>query len=122
MQMLLTNIIHQLQETALLLDLIQITLILAGTAVTTKIIHWINQWMAHYFIKRTHTQLDDPSPQSYFLNFGDSSLDMRVVCRVAIWGDQWRVAEEIRMEIYRKFSQEGIEIPFPQRVITFLNG
>ena len=61
--------------------------------------------------------LEDPPPKAYFLNFGNSSLDLKVVCRVRVWGEQWSVAEEIRMEIYRRFEREGIEIPFPQRVV-----
>ncbi len=62
--------------------------------------------------------LDDPAPASYFLNFGDSSLDLRVTCYVPRWGLQWQVAEEIRLEVYKKFTEAKIEIPFPQRVIT----
>jgi small-conductance mechanosensitive channel len=62
--------------------------------------------------------LEDPPPAAYFLNFGDSSLDFKVVCRVSKWGDQWRVSEEIRSEIYLRFEANQIEIPFPQRVVT----
>jgi len=62
--------------------------------------------------------LKTPQPEAYFLNFGDSSLDLRVVCRVATWGQQWRVAEDVRLAIYKAFSEAGIEIPFPQRVVT----
>ncbi len=62
--------------------------------------------------------LSDPPPKAYFLNFGASSLDLRVVCRVGKWSEQWRVAEELRMEINRVFEKEKIEIPFPQRVVT----
>ncbi len=62
--------------------------------------------------------LDDPPPKAYFINFGDSSLDMMLVCRVGEWGQQWRVGEELRMDIKKTFEKEGIEIPFPQRVIT----
>jgi len=70
-------------------------------------------------ICRSHPDvLQDPPPKAYFLNFGDSSLDLRVVCRVAQWGEQWRVAEELRMNVNRKFEEEGIEIPFPQRVVS----
>ncbi len=63
--------------------------------------------------------LNDPPPKAYFLNFGESSLDLRIVCRVGKWSEQWRVAEEIRMEINKVFEKEKIEIPFPQRVVTF---
>ena len=59
--------------------------------------------------------LDDPEPVAYFTNFGDSSLDFRAVCRVAKWGDQWRVSEELRVALYKRLNQENIEIPFPQR-------
>jgi small-conductance mechanosensitive channel len=62
--------------------------------------------------------LENPPPQVYFTSFGDSSLDLKLVCRVAKWGEQWGVAEELRMEINRVFKKEGIEIPFPQRVVT----
>ncbi len=64
--------------------------------------------------------LTDPEPSIYFINFGASSLDLKVVCRVAQWNDQWRVGEELRMQIYRQFMQENIEIPFPQRVVTIV--
>jgi len=65
--------------------------------------------------------LDTPPAQAYFTNFGDSSLDFLVVCRVSQWRDEWTVAEELRMEINRAFKKEGIEIPFPQRVVEMKN-
>lgn len=61
--------------------------------------------------------LDDPAPSAYFLEFGDSSLNLRVTCRVPDWRDEWGISEDIRLEIYRRFNKEGIEIPFPQRVL-----
>ncbi|MFQ6092875.1 MAG: mechanosensitive ion channel family protein [bacterium] len=63
--------------------------------------------------------LDDPEPQCWFIDFGDSSLNLSVRCRVANYGQQWRVGEELRMRINRRFEEEGIEIPFPQRVVHF---
>ena len=66
--------------------------------------------------------LEYPAPEAHFLNFGDSSLDVRVVCRVDQWSKQWKASEEIRMEVYRQFGQKGIEIPFPQRVVTMSQG
>ncbi|MCK5145357.1 mechanosensitive ion channel family protein [bacterium] len=67
-------------------------------------------------ICRKHTDvLDKPEPLAYFVNFGDSSLDLKLICRVSQWGEQWRVAEELRIAIYKKFEEEKIEIPFPQR-------
>ena len=66
--------------------------------------------------------LDEPPPKAYFVNFGDSSLDIRILCRVKQWGDQWRVAEELRMGVYKAFNREGVEIPFPQRVVYMVSG
>lgn len=65
--------------------------------------------------------LDTPPPSAYFLNFGDSALDVRVTCYVPKWGQQWQAAEDIRVAIYERFTEEGIEIPFPQRVVTLQN-
>ena len=61
--------------------------------------------------------LNHPPPNAYFLDFGDSSLDFFLTCRVPDWRDEWTIAEEIRLEIDRRFKEEGIEIPFPQRTL-----
>ena len=66
--------------------------------------------------------LENPEPAAYFLKFGDSSLDLKVVCRVSKYGEQWRVSEEIRLAIYQAFEKENIEIPFPQRVLYLKKG
>jgi len=65
--------------------------------------------------------LATPPPAAFFVNFGDSSLDFKVTCRVPEWGLQWQTAEDIRTEINNIFEKEGIEIPFPQSVITVQN-
>ncbi|HHS14339.1 MAG TPA: mechanosensitive ion channel family protein [bacterium] len=61
--------------------------------------------------------LEDPPPAAFFVHFGESSLDLMIVCRVPEWGMQWRVGEELRMEIKKVFEKEGIQIPFPQRTV-----
>jgi len=61
-----------------------------------------------------------PEPMVWFVNFGESSLDFTL----AIWfkspGDRWWGMINIRYEIVRRFKEAGIEIPFPQRTISFL--
>lgn len=55
-----------------------------------------------------------PPPQAFFIDFGDSSLDFRLLA----WMDQdyrFEVESELRVEIIRKLKEAGIEIPFPQR-------
>jgi len=63
------------------------------------------------------TDLYNPPPKAYFIRFGDSALDLMVVCYVAQWTDQWSSGEEIRMGFKRALEEAGIEIPFPQRDI-----
>jgi len=61
--------------------------------------------------------VDDPAPGAFFLNFGDSSLDFTLICRVDKVSKQFTTGEEIRCAIYDEFEKAGIEIPFPQRVV-----
>jgi len=65
--------------------------------------------------------LEEPEPKVYFIDFGDSSLNMRLVARTADYKDQWDTAEEIRIDIWKAFRANGIEIPFPQRDVWFKN-
>ena len=67
--------------------------------------------------KNHNEVLKDPEPQAFFMSFGAYSLDLKVICRVAKYTDQWRIAEELRMAIKKRFEDEGITIPFPQYVI-----
>ncbi|MGA1865927.1 MAG: mechanosensitive ion channel family protein [Thermoplasmatota archaeon] len=71
-------------------------------------------------IANSHSDtLVDNDHQSFyrFNSFGDSSLNFAVTFWVRDFNDQWRVASEIRERIYDRFEKEGIEIPFPQRVV-----
>ena len=49
-------------------------------------------------------------------NFGDSSIDIRVLGET-IPMRQWDVAGEYRLRVKRKFDELGISIPFPQRSV-----
>jgi small conductance mechanosensitive channel len=49
-------------------------------------------------------------------SFGDSSLNIRLVVKTQP-GVQWGLARALRKRIKERFDEEGIEIPFPQRVI-----
>jgi MscS family membrane protein len=53
-------------------------------------------------------------------NLNESSVDLKLWYWVDIKG-MWRVASEIRQAVYERFNHEGIEIPFPQSVVTFKN-
>ena len=49
-------------------------------------------------------------------NFGDSSIDIKITGKVKPL-KQWDVAGELRERLKIAFDKEGIEIPFPQRVM-----
>lgn len=66
--------------------------------------------------------LDQPEPEFLFLNFGDSSLDVSLRCYIAGAQDHRRVSSMLRLEVLDRFRIAGIEIPFPQRVVTMVNG
>jgi small-conductance mechanosensitive channel len=51
------------------------------------------------------------------LSFGDSSLDLRLAARTDDYRHAWTMQCELRETIYEEFNKEGIEIPFPQRVV-----
>jgi potassium-dependent mechanosensitive channel len=59
--------------------------------------------------------LTDPAPVALFTAFGDSSLDFEL----RVWVPEIRLRLEVRSvvltEVERRFSEAGIEIPFPQR-------
>lgn len=61
--------------------------------------------------------LDDPSPNVFFLAFGDSSLNLDLRGFVADVNQAFGVRSELHFEIFRRFREAGIEIPFPQRDI-----
>jgi small-conductance mechanosensitive channel len=62
--------------------------------------------------------LSEPEPSVRFIpGFGDSSLNFTLVCQVSEFVDQYLAQHELRKSIFRRFREEGIEIPFPQRTI-----
>lgn len=59
----------------------------------------------------------DMAPAVRFHTFGDSSINFSVFLRVGSWVDQAQLRHEFIKALYLEFKQQGIEIPFPQRVI-----
>ena len=66
--------------------------------------------------------LSDPSPLVTFGNFGDSSLDFAIRCYLPNLDRRLAVTHELYSEIYRRFAEEEIEIPFPQRDLHMKTG
>lgn len=62
--------------------------------------------------------LKDPEPNALFDQFGDSSLDFRLLFWVPV---EFGISSksEISIEVYNRFMAGGITIPFPQRDVNF---
>jgi small-conductance mechanosensitive channel len=67
--------------------------------------------------------LNDPKRKAVirFEEFGDSSLNFMVYFWVNDLDNRYRVKHELRHTIHKKFAEAGIEIPFPQRVVTLID-
>ncbi|NCO84273.1 MAG: mechanosensitive ion channel family protein [Nitrospirae bacterium CG_4_10_14_3_um_filter_44_29] len=62
--------------------------------------------------------LGDPEPFVRFIpGFGESSLDFTLICQVQEFVDQYLAQHELRKRIFKRFREEGIEIPFPHRTV-----
>ncbi|MEQ6165931.1 mechanosensitive ion channel domain-containing protein [Ekhidna sp. MALMAid0563] len=62
--------------------------------------------------------LKHPAPHVFFDEFGDSSLNFTLAIWTSTHTDKpRRLKTELYFEIFNKFKEKGIEIPFPQRDI-----
>ena len=58
---------------------------------------------------------EDPEPRARFRTFGESSLDFDLLCWIENSAQRGLVVHELNCEVYRRFEESGITIPFPQR-------
>jgi potassium efflux system protein len=58
--------------------------------------------------------LREPEPHSWFMAFGASTLDFELRVFVGTLNDRLQVMSELHREIARLFSENGVEIAFPQ--------
>ena len=68
------------------------------------------------------TVLRDPAPESYFVSFGDSALNMSLFFWVGEYSQLFAVTDRINTLILRRFNESGIEIPFPIRTVIMDKG
>jgi potassium efflux system protein len=66
-------------------------------------------------VRETPGVLADPAPFVTLESFGDSALDLSLRVFLPHLDDRLKVIHRINGEIHRRFREEGIEIPFPQR-------
>lgn len=64
----------------------------------------------------------EPAPQCLWHEFGDSSVN----AAVRFWHEptratMWKVRDGVAIAVKKALDEAGIEIPFPQRVVTYTN-
>ena len=67
--------------------------------------------------------LKNPEPKVFLKAFGDNGIDLEM----GIWINdpeegQLNLRSDINLEIWRRFQEEGIEIPYPQRDVRIVGG
>jgi MscS family membrane protein len=56
-----------------------------------------------------------PAPRVRFRSFGDSSLNFELLVWIERSVDRGKILHELNCSVYKRFNQDGIVIPFPQR-------
>jgi MscS family membrane protein len=62
--------------------------------------------------------MKDERIEALFLEFGDSALIFRVRCWIQHYVETRRIMDKLNTCLYDALNQAGIEIPFPQRVLS----
>ena len=66
--------------------------------------------------------LADPSPQLFFLGFGESSLDFELLVSIGLPELMGRIKSDLYYTLWEVFAQHKIEIPNPQRDVNLGDG
>lgn len=72
-------------------------------------------------VMQEFTKITDFEPFVRYQKFGDFSIEFSVFLRVNEFFEQYRVKHEFIKKLYRRYQQEGIQIPFPSRTIYLKN-
>lgn len=73
-------------------------------------------------VARAHPQvIEQPGPAAFLVGFGDNGIDLRLSCwipdpRDGVLG----ISSQINLTVWKRFRDEGISIPFPQREVRLL--
>lgn len=68
-------------------------------------------------VKEHKNILQNPAPYVLFQDFGSSSLDFELRYYIRNLWESWTSPSEVRFTIFKKFAENGIEIPFNQLVV-----
>jgi small-conductance mechanosensitive channel len=65
--------------------------------------------------------MPEPPPKVFLKNFGESGIDLELSAWINDPEEgQQNLRSEINLAIWRRFQQEGIEIPYPHRVVKLV--
>ena len=87
--------------------------LLVGVAYGSEIKR-VRQLLYSLIIRRDDV-MKEPEPMVLIHNFGDNSVDFRVLFWVADISKWLELKSMVMTDIYESFAEQGIEIPFPQR-------
>jgi small-conductance mechanosensitive channel len=62
--------------------------------------------------------LERPRPRVRFRSFGDSALDIELLCWIPDPVLRGRATHRLNRAVYDAFAEAGVEVPFPQREVT----
>ncbi len=91
-----------------------ITVSTAYEADTRQVLHVIDQAVQAYAKEHEDLVIEPPFVQG-ITNFGDSSVDIGVICKVQPM-KQWEVERGMRLAIKELFDELGVEFPYPHMV------
>jgi len=70
-------------------------------------------------VRQVEGVLPERPVEALFLEFGDSALIFRIRWWLESYIDTRRMFDKVNTAIYQGLNEAGIDIPFPQRVITY---
>jgi len=74
-------------------------------------------------LARNHPDIvSDPAPEVHFTAMGDSAIEFSLMARAVDYTKRFLTLNTLREHAYIAFAREGIEIPFPQRVVHTKTG
>jgi small-conductance mechanosensitive channel len=88
-----------------------------GYASDLQQVETIIQSAAKEVLQRTKGAVNDFDPFIRYHTFGESGIGLTVILRIHGFEDQYLIKHEFIKALHRRFRQEGIEIPFPRRVV-----
>lgn len=70
----------------------------------------------------TDVVLEEPRPRVRFREFGDSALQLELLAWVRHPVQRGRGTHELNKAVYERFTDEGVDVPFPQRDVHIQGG